>query len=206
MARDFGVAQILDYLTQMDIKVAHVDRTKNIIELAFHGESGQWRLVIGTQQSGPERKLMLIAPHIGTVTNKKRLECLEALMAVNYSIAIGKFGLDLEDGEVRLEEAVPLAEQGISFEQFQLVFGAIVQTASMYHSLLPRIIYGHQSIQEAIQGCEHDFFQHELSDWSSASTNEPLAKLGLAGDEEPGGLDVQEILAEVHRIFEQKKE
>lgn len=30
-------------------------------------------------------------------------------MADNYRIAMGKFGLDLDDGEVRLEESIPLA-------------------------------------------------------------------------------------------------
>ncbi len=126
MADSFGIPQIVEYLTQMGLRLANVDKEQEIVELAFHGNHGQWRMIVGIQQSAEVRKLMLIAPHIGAVTAKKRLECLEALMAVNYRIAMGKFGLDLDDGEVRLEEAIPLANGSITLEQFQLAFGAMI--------------------------------------------------------------------------------
>src|SRR5437764_11618682 len=130
MTEHFGIPQLVDYLIQMELKLAHVDHEQEMIELAFHGHQGQWRLIIGIQQKGDVRKLMLIAPHIGTVTAKKRLECLEALMAVNYRIAMGKFGLDLDDGEVRMEEAILMANDSIKFGQFQIVFRSLIQSIS----------------------------------------------------------------------------
>ncbi len=148
MANSFGIPQLVEYLTQMGLRLASIDHEQEIIELAFHGNHGQWRMIVGMQQHGEVRKLMLIAPHIGVITKKKRLQCFEALMAVNYRIAMGKFGVDLDDGEVRLEEAIPLANDSITFEQFQLAIGAIMQTVSMYHSLLPRIVYGNLSVQK----------------------------------------------------------
>src|SRR2546427_9365343 len=163
MADSFGIPQIVDFLTHMGLCIANVDQDQEIIELAFHGDNGQWRLIISIQHNEEIRKLMFIVPHIGTITTKKRLQCLEALLAVNYRIAMGKFGIDLEDGEVRLEEAVPLANTGITEEQFQLVFSAMIQTASMYHSLIPRIVYGNLTTQQALEACEQEFFQ-ELAD------------------------------------------
>src|SRR5437660_11637352 len=159
MAESFGIPHLKDYLTRMGLRLANVDLEQEIIELAFHGNPGQWRMIVGIQQSGEVRKLMLIAPHIAVVNKKKRLECLEALMAVNYRIAMGKFGIDLEDGEVRLEEAIPLAGGSITFEQFQLALGAMMQTVAMYHSLLPRIVYGNLSVLEALSTCELEFLQ-----------------------------------------------
>jgi len=93
MADSFGIPQLIDYLTQMGLRIANVDLDQEIIELAFHGDNGQWRLIINIQQSDEIRKLMLIVPHIGTVTTKKRLQCLEALLAVNYRIAMGNLAL-----------------------------------------------------------------------------------------------------------------
>src|SRR5438477_12513737 len=153
MAESFGIPQLKEYLTRMGLRLANVDQEQEIIEMAFHGNHGQWRMIVGIQQSGEVRKLMLIAPHIGAVTKKKRLECLEALMAVNYRIAMGKFGLDLDDGEVRLEETIPLANNAITFEQFQLAFGAIMQTVAIYQDLLPRIVYKDMSVQDALRAC-----------------------------------------------------
>ena len=207
MTDHFGIPQLVDYLTQMELKLAHVDHEQEMIELAFHGHQGQWRLIVGIQQKGDVRKLMLIAPHIGSVTVKRRLECLEALMAVNYRIAMGKFGIDLEDGEVRLEEAIPLASSGITEDQFQLVFSAMMQTAAMYHSLIPRIIYGNLTTQQALQACEEDFFQEiEHMQEIDGTTGEVQVTQALSETNSPLELDVHDVLAEVKRLLGESKE
>src|SRR5258708_34048867 len=105
MADSFGIPQLLDYLAHMGLHIGNVDQQQEFIELAFHGTNGQWRMILSVQQNDEVRKLMLIVPHISTVTTKKRLECLEALLAVNYRIAIGKFVVDLDDGGGRWGDA-----------------------------------------------------------------------------------------------------
>lgn len=206
MTGPFGIPQITSYLTQMCLKMAHVDYEREIVELAFHGSHGQWRMIVGFQQQGEARKLMLIAPHIGTVTTKRRLECLEALMAVNYRIAVGKFGIDLDDGEVRLEEAIPLGLHSITFEQFQLAFGALMQTVAMYHSLLPRIMYGNLSVIEALTVCEQEFTQQ--TDDEQHTHTEPLVDIsqGVPAERGQRDIDLNDVLAEVTRIFEENKD
>lgn len=207
MTDSFGIPQLIDYLTHMGLRTANVDQEQEIIELAFHGDNGQWRLIVNIQQSEEIRKLMFIVPHIGTITTKKRLQCLEALLAVNYRIAMGKFGIDLEDGEVRLEEAVPLANAGITEEQFQLVFSAMMQTAAMYHSLIPRIIYGNLTTQQALEACEEDFFQ-EIEDMQEITgiTGEIKVTQALTESDSPPELDVYDVLAEVRRLLNEPKE
>ena len=207
MADSFGIPQIVDYLTHMGLCIANVDQDQEIIELAFHGDNGQWRLIINIQQSEEIRKLMFIVPHIGTVTTKKRLQCLEALLAVNYRIAMGKFGIDLEDGEVRLEEAIPLASSGITEDQFQLVFSAMMQTAAMYHSLIPRIIYGNLTTQQALEACEEDFFQEiEHMQEIDGTPGEVKVTQALSETNSPLELDVHDVLAEVKRLLGESKE
>ena len=207
MADSFGIPQIIDFLTHMGLCIANVDQDEEIIELAFHGDNGQWRLIVNIQQSEEIRKLMFIVPHIGTITTKKRLQCLEALLAVNYRIAMGKFGIDLADGEVRLEEAVPLAKSGITEDQFQLVFSAMMQTAAMYHSLIPRIIYGNLTTQQALQACEEDFFQEiEHMQEIDGTIGEVKVTQVLSETNSPLELDVHDVLAEVKRLLGETKE
>lgn len=208
MAESFGIPQIAEYLAQMGLRIANEDAEQEIIELAFHGNHGQWRMIVGIQQEGEVRKLMLIAPHISAVTTKKRLECLEALMAVNYRIAMGKFGLDLDDGEVRLEEAIPLARSSITFEQFQLALGAMMQTVAMYHSLLPRIVYGNLSVEAALTACEQEFL-HEME--TPAEADQPADETKLIEtsqvEAEPAPeLNVNDVLAEITRMLEEPKD
>ncbi len=206
MTGPFGIPQITSYLTQMCLKMAHVDYEREIVELAFHGSQGQWHMIVGFQQQGEARKLMLIAPHIGTVTTKRRLECLEALMSVNYRIAVGKFGIDLDDGEVRLEEAIPLGLHSITFEQFQLAFGALMQTVAMYHSLLPRIVYGNLSVLEALAACEQEFAQQTGEEQHTQT--EPLVDTSqeIPTERVQRDIDLNDVLAEVTRIFEEHKD
>ena len=207
MADSFGIPQIVDYLTHMVLCIANVDQDQEIIELAFHGDNGQWRLIVNIQQSEEIRKLMFIVPHFGTITTKKRLQCLEALLAVNYRIAMGKFGIDLADGEVRLEEAVPLAKSGITEDQFQLVFSAMMQTAAMYHSLIPRIIYGNLTTQQALEACEEDFFQEiEHMQVIDGTIGEVKVTQALSETNSPLELDVHDVLAEVKRLLGESKE
>ncbi len=207
MANSFGIPQIIDFLTHMGLCIANVDQDEEIIELAFHGDNGQWRLILNIQQNEEIRKLMFIVPHIGTITTKKRLQCLEALLAVNYRIAMGKFGIDLADGEVRLEEAVPLAKSGITEDQFQLVFSAMMQTAAMYHSLIPRIIYGNLTTQQALEACEEDFIQEiEHMQEIDGTTGEVKVTQALSETNSPLELDVHDVLAEVKRLLGESKE
>ena len=205
MADSFGISQLVAYLTNMGLNISNVDQEQQIIELAFRGDNGQWRLIVHIQQSEEIRKLMFIVPHFGTITTKKRLQCLEAMLAINYRIAMGKFGIDLEDGEVRLEEAVPLANSEITEDQFQLVFSAIMQTAAMYHSLIPRIIYGNLTTQQALEECEQDFFlEIENIQEIDTSTGEMKVTHALSETNIPPELDVHEVLAEVKRLLESK--
>lgn len=211
MADSFGIPQVVDYLARMGLQIASINPEQEMVELAFHGNHGQWRLIINLQQSCQVRKLVLVAPHISAVTRKKRLECLEALMAVNYRIAMGKFGLDLDDGEVRLEESVPLANDSITFDQFQLVFRAMVQTVAMYHSLIPRIVYGNLSTQEALQACEQEFFEEEGLleadiDEAYAEEEKSECEAGVEVASTPPELNVQDVMAEVTRLLEERKE
>jgi hypothetical protein len=201
MTDRFGIPQVMEYIEQMGIKIARIDSEQEIIELAFFGDHGQWRMIVGFQQDEEARKMMLLVPHVGMVTEKKRLECLEALMAANYRIALGKFGLDLEDGEIRLEEVIPVANDIISFEQFQLAFGSLLQIAIIYQTLLHRIIFGNLSPQEALSRCEQEFLeesaeQDHMTDEGNTQ-EEPL---------ERPELNIDDVMEEVTRLLEERKE
>lgn len=211
MADRFGIPQIVDYLTRMGLQIAHINLQQEMVELAFHGHHGQWRMIVSLQHCGQARKLVLVAPHISAVATRKRLQCLEALMAVNYRIPMGKFGLDLDDGEVRLEEAVPLAMESLSFEQFQLAFQAIVQAVAMYHSLIPRIIYGNLSTQDALQACEQEFFQEEgllesdLDEDEHAESEDLQGIPALEPDCGQSDLNVRDVMEELTRLLQEHK-
>ena len=200
MINSFSILHVAKYLKQLGVKFNQVSDVQNTINLTFNGKYGQWRMIMGIQHSGSTSKLMLMAPNLGTIATQKRQECLEALLAVNYRIALGNFGFDPLDGEVRLEENIPLAEHSITFEQFRLAFSALLQTVTIYQNLLPLIISSDMSAQEAVQACEDDFFNKNNYDISATISQvieqEPDSSEEIA---EPSELVVEEVLEEVER-------
>ena len=102
---------------------------------------------------------------------------------------------------------MPLANSGITEDQFQLVFSAMMQTAAMYHSLIPRIIYGDLTTQQALEACEEDFFQEfEHIQEVDSTTGEVKVTQVLGETSSPPELDVHEVLAEVKRLLGESKE
>jgi hypothetical protein len=193
----------------MGVKIGRINKERQTIELSFHGNEGSWQMIIGFQQRGDVRKLMFVVPNIANLASRKRLECLEALMAVNYRIAIGKFGLDLSDGEIRLEESLPLANDSISFDQFRLTFNAIMQTVLIYHDLLPRIVNQNVSVQAALQTCENEFFEKEDHPTLISAHEEPARPTDRSSsmtEEALPELNVEDVLAEVSRLLGQRSE
>lgn len=211
MADSFSILHVAEYLKRLGLKFPQVKDAQNTIDLTFTSSYGQWRMIVGIHHSGGASKLMLIAPNLGTVTEQKRLACLEALLTVNYRIALGKFGIDPADGEVRLEESIPLAEQSVSFEQFRLAFSALIQTVSIYQDLLPRIIYRDITAQEAIKACEDDFFKnaHHETEIQTSTAMAHVAErqtTNTVKDEEASELNIDEVLAEVELLFKKRQE
>ena len=81
-----------------------------------------------------------------------------------------------------------------------------MQTVAMYHSLIPRIVYGNMTAQEALLACEQEFFREMEDDEEVESAEEPElteAKMESAGLPE---LDVNDVLAEITRMLEDHKE
>lgn len=203
MSENFGILQIARFLQHLGLKISHMDYPRNNVELAFHDEHGTWKMIVGIHHSGQATKLMMVVPQFGLLTDVRRLECLEALMFVNYRIAIGKFGVDPADGEIRLEESIPLAQDGLTFEQFQLALNALIQTVSIYQTLLTRIINENTSVQDALQACEREFFNAA----GTREATEPKAQPLLPPpDDAEAELNVDEVLAEVARLLELPKD
>jgi hypothetical protein len=83
----------------------------------------------------------------------------------------------------------------------------MMQTAAMYHSLIPRIIYGNLTTQQALDACEEDFFQ-EIEDMQEITgiTGEIKVTQALIESDSPPELDVYDVLAEVRRLLNEPKE
>ncbi len=88
----------------------------------------------------------------------------------------------------------------------------MVQTVAMYHSLIPRIIYGNLSTQEALQACEQEFFQDEGlleadidEEYSEEERNEEVKTVDIP-QVAPADLNIHDVMEEETRLLEDRKE
>jgi len=89
-----------------------------------------------------------------------------------------------------------------------------VQTVAMYHSLIPRIIYGNLSTQEALQACEQEFFRAEglleadLDEQEVVEAAEPEGDLAAEppDPDAQSDLNVREVMEEVTRLLQKRQE
>jgi hypothetical protein len=88
----------------------------------------------------------------------------------------------------------------------------MVQTVAMYHSLIPRIIYGNLSTQEALQACEQEFFQEEglleadLDEEEAVESAEPEIEPSVEPPRAQPDLNVRDVMEEVTRLLQERKE
>ncbi|WP_069803464.1 YbjN domain-containing protein [Thermogemmatispora onikobensis] len=208
MSEDFRITDVVSYLTRLGLRVASVDERQGVAELVFHDELGQWQLLLILQAGSPlGRRLLFIVPHLSILPQRQRLSCLEALMSLNYTLPLGRFGLDLEDDEVRFCASVYLGQQRLSLPAFRHHLEAVIQTIVIYHSLLPRIIYGHCTARAALTACEQAFlesYEGERLSWQEGpSSRQELAEDEMELDASSSELDAAEVLAEIRRMLQE---
>jgi len=94
----------------------------------------------------------------------------------------------------------------------------MMQTVAMYHSLLPRIVYGNLAVEDALTACEQEFLQEMAEPEGLDGASDESAQLDeVEGAEgalqaeteaatELSELNVNDVLAEITRMFEEPKE
>ena len=76
------------------------------------------------------------------VPEDRRREFAEAVVRANYTLMLGRFDLDLRDGEMEFHNCMPVAGGEITTEQFgDLLYSSIV-TADRYARAFYRLLYG----------------------------------------------------------------
>nr|BBH95375.1 hypothetical protein KTA_35740 [Thermogemmatispora argillosa] len=210
MSEDFRISDVVDYLTRLGLRVASVDERQGIVELVFHDELGQWQLLIMLQAGPLGRRLLFIVPHLSILPQRQRLSCLEALMSLNYTLPLGRFGLDLEDSEIRFSASLYLGQQRLALQAFRHYLEGVIQTIVIYHSLLPRIIYGQCTARAALAACEQAFlesYEREGLSWGERlSSEQAQAEEDESLREAPQPeLDAAEVLAEIRRMLQERQ-
>lgn len=145
---EMTIKKIAEYLGKIGLH-SQVDRENERILVPFSGNNGSYLFVIQLQRSNDT--LVIVVPNLakaGENLAKSQLsELLEALLNINYMIAIGCFERDSSDGEIRFRVGIPTEDGGPSLKQFQHSFMVALATVDRYYPEIQKTIYGERAVK-----------------------------------------------------------
>ncbi len=111
------------------------------IRFGISAHNGNWQAFSHFQEDGRRIAFTSVCP-IHAPDHRKTAIC-ELLNRINDTIFMGRFAMDVEDGEIRYQVSAAFPESYISDETLNLMFHINLQTFDTYLPALIAVIYGH---------------------------------------------------------------
>lgn len=136
--KDDVLAQIFDLLGQEGMR-ARLCPDRGVIEFGFRGDAASLPVLIGV---GDELLTVLImVRHTVVVPECRRTEVAELICRANYGLRLGRFELDMSDGELNFVVAIPLVDAALGEKQFRYALEAALLYSDRYYNAFHRLLF-----------------------------------------------------------------
>ncbi|SMP77506.1 Putative sensory transduction regulator [Neorhodopirellula lusitana] len=137
------------YLERGDIKY-DLDDDRGLFRMLFDGKHGEIRVMIIVEDA----MIQVFTHPANKIPEGYRTQIAEAVTRANYGLKLGKFEMDLDDGEIRYQTALPL---GDSFPCDEVLDHILYVGGAMVDRYVPAflsIVYGNEDVKLAIDAAE----------------------------------------------------
>ncbi len=151
---EFTIKKVAEYLDKLGLRY-QLDRENEQILTGYSGDNGNYLFVVRLQKSN--NTLFILTPslakaHEGEKLSKPQLsDLLEALLNMNYTLALGCFERDSSDGEIRFRVSAPTENDGPTREQFTHLLMAAFVTVDRFYPEIQRAIYGGEKVPKGLK-------------------------------------------------------
>jgi hypothetical protein len=122
------------------------------VRLDLRGEVAVYRITAGVE---PETDLFQVVGRSPVpVPEGCRTSAAETIARANYGLRLGKFELDLDDGEVRFQVSQILVDEAVGQDVIDRMIGTTVNMLETYLPALLSVIYANEQPKEAIARVE----------------------------------------------------
>lgn len=139
-----NMKNLMGYLQRESLKVA--DQGDNHLLLRFSGEHGDQRMLLHLEGNLLQS---FVFPAI-KVAEGSRPDIAVAITRANYGLKLGKFELDMNDGELRYQVALPFDGDLPSDKVLDRVVYTGLQAMNRYMPAFLSVIYGNESVKDAV--------------------------------------------------------
>ncbi len=139
---------LMGYLQRENLKVA--DQSDSHLLLRFNSKHGDQRMLLHLEGSLLQS---FVFPAI-KVAEGSRSDIAVAIARANYGLKLGKFELDMNDGELRYQVALPFEGELPSDKVLDRVVYTGLQTMERYMPAFLSVIYGNEPAKDAVASAE----------------------------------------------------
>jgi hypothetical protein len=118
-----------------------INDEQNRIRFGISARNGNWQVVINIDEETRKLSFSSVCP-IHTPDSRQTAMC-ELLNRMNDSIFMGRFSMDVEDGEIRFQTSAAFPESYLGDETVNWMFQSNVTTFDTYLPALIAVIYRH---------------------------------------------------------------
>jgi hypothetical protein len=144
---------ITGYLTELGWRY-ELDAERGYIRTGFGGTNNNFLVII--RLFSEQQAIGIRVPEIARLQERRRLECMQTLLMINYGLILGGFGVDPRDGEVDFETNVPIDDATLSKEQFKQMLFATGLTVDRFYGVLNQVVWGNVAPLDAIMGSQQE--------------------------------------------------
>ncbi|APZ93242.1 YbjN domain-containing protein [Fuerstiella marisgermanici] len=137
--------QLLDYLQREELNVA--DHNEEHAFLRFDGDSGDQKLVLSVDEG---RLLQSFVYPAFRVPEGSRPDIAIAVSRANYGLKVGKFELDMNDGELRYQAALLFDGDLPADKVMDRVVYVGLSMMDRYMPAFMSVIYGNEPARDAV--------------------------------------------------------
>lgn len=143
------VDQLSAYLDRGTI-VYDQDDERGLFRMLFEGKHGDLRVTMIVEDA----MLQVFTHPANKIPPSYRQLIIEAITRANYGLKLGNFEMDLEDGELRYQTAIPLGDvfpDDDVLDHILFVGGAMIDR---YMPAFLSIVYGNEDVKLAVTAAE----------------------------------------------------
>ncbi|NJL72654.1 MAG: YbjN domain-containing protein [Candidatus Competibacteraceae bacterium] len=129
---------------------AHEDR--KVCETGFTGENVQVRIFLVIDEDDDLMQCFAILPF--RVAEAQRARICELICRMNFGLKVGKFELDLSDGEVRHHASSGFLAGVLPDEVISLVLAAVLLTTDRFYPAFMQVLFAGVSPKDACDAIE----------------------------------------------------
>jgi len=145
------LTRLRDWLTEHDWCFEELE-DEGYIRTTVQGENARFRMVLGARGDGPT--FLCFALYDFSVPKERRESVCALINLVNYTILLGCFEMDQEDGELRYRLTFPLDGVEIADRQIERSVVVAAMMADRFYPAFMALLYGGRSPDQALDSVD----------------------------------------------------